>query len=273
MAWTRFDFMAGLQRHTFVPLWLGYILTVNAATHWRGGECMLASRPRLLALLFPASALFWWGFEYLNRFVENWLYHGHGADGAWAYGLLATLAFSTVLPAVLSTRDFLATFPRMYAPFAEFLPVPEVESRGVAAVGLAIGLCALLLLGVLPNLTYPFLWLAPLLVLASARVLRGYPSVFRRLRAGDWREVVLLALATLACGVFWELWNVFSLAKWTYQVPYVHALEIFEMPLPGYLGYLPFGLECGIVAELAFGRRALYFDRLADTSTPTATQG
>jgi hypothetical protein len=30
----------------------------------------------------------------------------------------------------------------------------------------------------------------------------------------------------------------------------VHRFEIFEMPVLGYAGYLPFGLECAVVADL-----------------------
>ena len=38
-------------------------------------------------------------------------------------------------------------------------------------------------------------------------------------------------------------------------MPYVHRFQIFEMPLLGYAGYLPFGVECEVIAEL-FLRRA-----------------
>lgn len=31
--------------------------------------------------------------------------------------------------------------------------------------------------------------------------------------------------------------------KWKYNVPYVGFLKIFEMPILGYFGYLPFALE------------------------------
>jgi hypothetical protein len=34
-----------------------------------------------------------------------------------------------------------------------------------------------------------------------------------------------------------------------YHVPFVQRFHIFEMPLLGYAGYLPFGLECLAVAE------------------------
>ena len=67
---------------------------------------------------------------------------------------------------------------------------------------------------------------------------------------GDWRPVVSAAMAALICGFFWEMWNYYSLAKWIYSVPYVHRFEIFEMPILGYMGYLPFGLLCMAIVEL-----------------------
>jgi hypothetical protein len=66
---------------------------------------------------------------------------------------------------------------------------------------------------------------------------------------------VRYALAALVCGFFWEMWNWHSLAKWVYDVPYVTRFKIFEMPLLGYFGYLPFGWECGIVAAIVGGRK------------------
>jgi hypothetical protein len=57
-------------------------------------------------------------------------------------------------------------------------------------------------------------------------------------------------LGALICGFFWEMWNIGSLAQWKYSIPYVHRFEIFAMPLLGYAGYLPFGLECAAVGDL-----------------------
>jgi hypothetical protein len=56
LAWTRFEWMHPLQAHTFAPLWLGYIVLVNALTFRRTGHCMLLHRPRYFLSLFPLSA-------------------------------------------------------------------------------------------------------------------------------------------------------------------------------------------------------------------------
>ena len=46
------------------------------------------------------------------------------------------------------------------------------------------------------------------------------------------------------CGVLWEFWNYWALAKWRYVgVPVFPSVRLFEMPLAGYLGFPPFALE------------------------------
>ena len=47
------------------------------------------------------------------------------------------------------------------------------------------------------------------------------------------------------------MWNYVSLAKWAYSIFCVDRFKLFEMPLPGYAGYLPFGLECLLTLEMA----------------------
>ncbi|MCK5204889.1 MAG: hypothetical protein KAR15_13500, partial [Desulfobacterales bacterium] len=74
MAWTRFEWFAGLQPHTFTPLWLSFILVINGLCFRHNGHCMMLDRPLYFLLLFPVSSAFWWFFEYLNRFVQNWYY-------------------------------------------------------------------------------------------------------------------------------------------------------------------------------------------------------
>ena len=70
---------------------------------------------------------------------------------------------------------------------------------------------------------------------------------------GDWRPVVALALGALTCGFFWELWNFGSYPKWIYRVPIFGFWHVFEMPLLGYLGYVPFSWELFALVHLFFG--------------------
>ena len=234
------------RRHAFTVLWLGYIVVVNALAYRRAGRSPLTHRTKWFVALFPASAAFWWLFEYLNRFSGNWYYAGFTASGAWDYFVQASLPFSTVLPAVASTWAWLATFPRL-----DNLSLPAVRAgQWLAWAALMTGIVALMVLPFGREALFPMLWLAPLLVFAALQWLVVRETLLAPLAHGDWRPVLQPAAAALVCGFFWELWNYGSLAKWHYSVPYVQRFHLFEMPLLGYAGYLPFGVECAIVLQL-----------------------
>jgi hypothetical protein len=93
------------------------------------------------------------------------------------------------------------------------------------------------------------------MLIVSLESLAGRQTILSPLALGDWRGVWVAALAALTCGIFWELWNWKSLAHWEYAIPFVHRSQLFEMPLLGYAGYLPFGLECVAVANFCLSRQ------------------
>jgi hypothetical protein len=249
LAWTRFSWASALQPHTFTPLWLSYILVINALTYRRDGHCMMLNRPGFFLLLFPASTVFWWFFEYLNRFVQNWYYVG--ADfGPWAYLGYASLSFSTVLPAVLGTREWIAGSPWLRKGFGDLRSIRFSRPRLWAAAVLAAAGAGLFGLGIWPNWLFPLLWVSPLLIIVSLQAWLGEAHVLKDVARGDWRLVVSSAFAALFCGGLWEMWNYYSLAKWEYAIPFVHRYSLFEMPILGYGGYLPFGLECAVIGTL-----------------------
>jgi hypothetical protein len=249
LAWTRWPWFAQLQPYTFSPLWASYIVVVNALCCRRTGRSMLTDRPLFFGSLFPASAAFWWGFEYLNGFVQNWYYAGP-ALGPWAYFAVATLPFATVLPAVLSTRELVCSFAWVRRAFGHVPPVPwaahPILPRGVLAAA-AAGLAGI---GVWPDYLFPLLWVSPLLIIVALRHIRGASHPLRDFGGEDWTYAVSAVLAALICGGFWEMWNYFSLAHWQYSIPWVQRFEVFAMPALGYAGYLPFGLECAAVGNL-----------------------
>ncbi len=253
LAWTRFPWFAPFQRHTFTPLWLAYIVTVNALAWQRSGRCMMLHRPLYFAALFPFSAGFWWFFEYLNRFVQNWYYVGIADLSAWQYFWFATFPFATVLPAVLGTQEWLLTYPVYRQATGQSRPFRLAASRPFGIGLLLVAGFALAGLGVWPSVLFPLVWIAPLLLLLAVQLLTGAPSLLDAPARGDWSSMVAAAVGCLICGFFWEMWNIHSLAKWIYSVPYVHRFQLFEMPLLGFAGYIPFGIECLALGELLRG--------------------
>ena len=249
LAWTRFPWMTALQPHTFTPLWLAYIAVANALCCRRTARSLLTHRPFFFLSLFPASALFWWFFEYLNRFVQNWHYVG-ASFGPWEYFWYATLPFATVLPAVLSTQEFIRSFAGFQRAFGHVRPLSGFGHPILPWALLAAASGGLTAIGVWPSFFHSLVWVAPLLIIVALKSLRHETHPLQDLTRMDWTGPASAALAALICGFFWEMWNFYSLARWKYSIPFVHRFEIFEMPLLGYAGYLPFGLECVVIADL-----------------------
>ena len=253
LAWTRFEWLGPLQAHTFSPLWLAYILVVNGLCYRRSGVCFMTRRPGFFLLLFPVSATFWWFFEYLNRFVQNWYYTG--ADfSPWSYFWLATLPFSTVLPAVLSTREWLLTFSWFSTGFGNFRPFHLPLSNLIGWMFFFFAALGLTGIGIWPNYLFPLLWISPLLIVLALQSLFKESTLLTEMAAGNLSRAAASAAAALVCGWFWEMWNIFSLAKWEYSIPFVHRFQVFEMPILGFAGYLPFGLECTVIGDWIGGK-------------------
>jgi hypothetical protein len=236
VAWSRVPI---LTDYSFFPLWLGYILTIN-------GICEVLLRGSLMRRmgfsflwLFLLSIPMWWFFEYMNSIVQNWHYQFAYAISDLHYAIQASIDFATVIPAVLST-SFL--FYRWLHEHDYWRYRPWRPGIRALAVGILLGAGGLLLIDAFPRQAFPFVWIAPLLILEPIADRLGVRSLLSDVRNGNWTLPFSVMLATLFTGFFWEMWNFYSLPKWIYTIPYVDFWKVFEMPIIGYLGYLPFGL-------------------------------
>ena len=256
IAWTRFPWFQEFQIHTFTPLWIGYILVISGLTWKRTGSCLLKNRPRYFLSLFPLSAAFWWLFEYLNRFSQNWYYFGGQDLDSTTYFWSATLPFSTVLPAVVSSCEFLYSLPRLTHPFQAWWKIQIQQTKLLGWTFLLSATLGLVALGIRPDFFYPFVWISPLFILVGTQVIFDEHNIVECLQVGDWRPIVIPALAGLLCGVFWEMWNYHSLAHWEYAIPYLQGFKVFEMPIVGYSGYFPFGVTCITLVQYFTMRKA-----------------
>ena len=249
LAWTRFTWFTAWQLHTFTPLWLSFIVVINAMSYCRKGGCLMIDRAKFFFLLFPVSGLFWWFFEYLNRFVQNWYYLSPDYD-ALQYFIRATLPFCTVLPAVLSVQEWFLTYPSIHIAFKGSIPIRPARPKVLAWLVLAVASVGLALIGVYPNYLFGLVWISPGLIIIALQTLQGEKHILSDIADGDWTLAAASALSALFCGLFWEMWNYYSLAKWEYAIPFVNRFHLFEMPILGYAGYLPFGLECATIGGL-----------------------
>jgi hypothetical protein len=226
--------------YLFFPLWLGYILVVDSLVEKRTGNSLWSRSRKDFVLLFFLSAPVWWLFELINLRTGNWEYIGRDLFSPVDFNVLSTISFSTVIPAVFETAALMRSFGWM----ERFTSGPRVPATRAVFVGFfLIGLAMLALTLFLPTIFYPFTWISLLFIFEPINHWTGRPYFLRELREGDWRTVMSLALGALMCGFFWEMWNYYAFPKWTYHIPGVAFFHIFEMPLLGYGGYVPFALE------------------------------
>jgi hypothetical protein len=233
--------LSGLRTHyLFFPLWLGYSLIIDGITFKRKGSSLLTRNWRKYVFFFLMSIPVWWIFEGLNLRTQNWHYLGREYFTDLEYFLYASLCFSTVIPAVFGSAELVASFSWV----KNLKKGPRIPSNNTGlAVLFVIGIASLVLLLVWPKYFYVFLWLSVFFILDTLNHLNGHRSLVSSTDKRDWRPLVSLALGCLICGFFWEMWNYYAYPKWIYHTPGVEFLYVFEMPILGYLGYIPFSFE------------------------------
>lgn len=228
------------SEHSFFPLWLGYILIANGLSEVLFKTSLLRLLGWSFLRLFAISIPLWWSFEGMNAIVENWHYHFAHPISPIHYFIEASIDFSTVVPAVLSASFLLAAALQKFGsswPGAR----PNVSEKSLA-IAVLIGIGCYSALPLFPNETFPLVWIAPILILEPVAFSIRYPSLLRDVKTNGWTRLFAVMAATTVTGVFWEMWNYFSLPKWTYTIPYVGFWKVFEMPLLGYFGYPFFGI-------------------------------
>lgn len=245
----------------FTPIaWWGYILLLDGLIKKRRGVSFLADKPWLFGFLAASSALWWLVFEFYNGFIENWVYIGLPENIVHRYiGYL--VAFATIIPAVLSTYEFFLT----YWPSRDPLDFTKQPRASTLKAWFIVGFLFVTVPLFLPareirHYLFGFVWLGYIFLLEPLACVSGGYSLLRLWAAGARRLVWLILGSGAVCGLLWEFWNYWAGAKWLYTVPVFPAIRYFEMPLTGFLGFLPFAWECLMLAvftSLLFNRYPL----------------
>ena len=223
--------------------WTGFILFADAIVYRVRGNSWIRSAPREFVALSLASIPLWVVFEGYNLVIDNWRYVGlpeHRGLRLFGYAW----SFATISLAIFQGAE-LAAVARGCArgstssPRASTARPEPVEGRDWLVMGIGAAM-----------LIAPFLVPAEIAPYTAAPVFLGFifllDPINQRLGAESLTRdrTINLLLSGLLCGVLWEFWNYWARAKWIYTVPIMQQWKIFEMPLPGYLGFPPFAIEC-----------------------------
>ncbi|RMD66700.1 hypothetical protein D6817_03560 [Candidatus Pacearchaeota archaeon] len=224
------------EKFYFPIVWVAYIFLVDAIAESKRGKSFILSNPLTTLAMFIISVPFWHLFEYINLRLQNWSYIGTEFFGSYK-DVFAALSFSTVIPAFFLTLFLFYPFSR------EKLVAKKSLPRNRTNLFVLVGILLLLLPLIWPRYFFPVIWAFLIFLLDPLNYNLGQPSILRAYERNDKRFFVSVAITSLVLGFFWEFWNFWASVKWVYSVPFVGFAKIFEMPLLGYLGYVPFGFS------------------------------
>jgi hypothetical protein len=241
-----------ISQNLFFPLWLGFILLVDGLVLRRTGTSLVVRSPKIMVVMFIVASPYWWAFEGINQITQNWVYvTPTEEDSGGLVGVIqASLSYSTVVPAVFEVSELIGSFGFI----KRFARLPSlVLSRPQIILAGVFGLGSLVTMLIWPTYLFPMTWLCLFFIFDPINNLTGRPSIIAQVKNGDYRTVVAFALGALVCGFFWEMWNRDASVSWEYNIGYLDFARIFQMPLLGYGGYLPFGLETYAVFHFVAG--------------------
>jgi hypothetical protein len=226
----------------FTPIaWSAYILIADAAVLAITGRSRLNDAPSVLGRMALVSIPLWMVFEIYNFRLRNWTYVGVPASclaAVLGYGW----SFATITPDIFESADLVqAILPRVAGR-------PWTISRRAENLLMCCGVVCLVLPVALPQrigaYLFALIWIGFLLLLDPINRRFALPSFIGDLSEGSRRRFYAFVAAGWVCGWLWEFWNNWAAAKWHYTFPMFQRWKIFEMPVPGFLGFLPFALEC-----------------------------
>jgi hypothetical protein len=247
----------------FTPIaWTCYILLADAAVFAICGHSRLHDGPGQLAWVALLSIPLWLIFEAYNLRLQNWMYTGVPEPLPLAllgYGW----SFATITPGIFETADLIESF-------GWFQPVSPIRFSGGVQTGMIVfGAMCLLVPVIVPQMVaarlFVLVWIGFVFLLDPINFRLGWPSLIGDLAQGRVSRFYSLLASGFVCGWLWEFWNYWAEAKWHYIFPILQHWKIFEMPIPGYLGFIPFALECFtmyVIASWLLGRRTMESGRL-----------
>jgi hypothetical protein len=237
--------------HWFTPIvWTGYILFSDALVFGVRGRSLLTTDRIEFLIIIIVSIACWWLFEFYNapRFwqsdLELWWHYQNLEPNPYLRRFGYDWAFATIFPAMFLTAQLLRV--TVFKKLIRFRPL-YLSRAGLYLMIILGAVGAIVPLVFFSAWLAPVIWLGFIFLVDPINYLRGWPSIIGDLQQGSCRRLFSLLSAGGICGILWEFWNYWALTKWTYTVPYLGSVKVFEMPVLGYLGFPPFAVECWVM--------------------------
>ncbi len=229
-------------------VWPSYLIFLDGLLTLQTRASPIRRRPHHFATLFLASIVIWSIFDWINfYFIHAWTYFGLPPGDLRSRWWQYALAFGSVVPGMLLSGQVFLNLGAFQAMRGTAWRMPAWGYALILLIGVAMLLWPFFSRDPISNLT---LWTSLVLLLDPINRMLGRPSLLADWQHGWFGRTLAAAAAGLLCGLLWEFWNFWALAKWTYHLPFLgrwETVRYFEMPVLGLLGFIPFGPECWVM--------------------------
>jgi hypothetical protein len=234
------------MKHWFYTFaWWSFILFLDSLNFRLHGDSLLSQSVKRFFLLAFYSVSFWCLFEIFDLRLQNWSYHGLPASLPERW-LGYFLSYATVIPALKELEIFWHGFLK-----EKTLALFRLKaSRGLINGFYLAGAICLFLSLAWPRLFFPLIWLSFIFLLEPLNYSQENPSLLAEIEEGKWGRFWSVVLAGLSAGFLWEFWNYWAGSHWEYLLPYLDFARVFQMPVLGFTGFMPFALEAFATASL-----------------------
>jgi len=219
-------------------VWWSFILIVDSINFRKSSHSPLYDSPKDFIFSAFISVFIWLIFELFNLRLKNWSYH-ELPPHFWERWLGFFISFASVIPAIKEISFF---FENLFKE-RRSLPFSIRITKSLLNILIILGVFSVFLSLCWPRIFFPLAWLCLILLLDPFNYRLGNKSLLRELEAKKWIKPLCWLLAGFSAGILWEFWNFLAGAHWRYSLPYLNFGKIFQMPLFGYTGFLPFALE------------------------------
>jgi len=260
LLWGKFSEPRWLVQWALLPLWWGFVLVIDGLVYKRsGGRSLVNNEPTQLILMAVTSISGWFLFDYFNFFINlNWYYPAADSMKHDSFLLYAFFGSASFIPMAFEWYYLFRTF-RFFKGLYRRGPVVKFP-RWLRLSLIIVSFVLLCFTPYYPDHLFWVVWLVPVIILSIVidylRIWTPFDSIKT---AGNWTALLVIAPAFLVQGLILECWNYFSAyhlpdgsiqtyntAYWRYTIPWITKVKIFEMPILGYLGYVPFSVFCWI---------------------------
>ncbi len=218
--------------------WWSFILMMDSLNYRIRGSSLLSESFRNFLFTAFISVFVWLIFELFNLRLKNWSYHNL-PDSVTLRWLGYFVAFATVIPAMREIALFMeGLFKKKKLTLFRLHATPLL-----LRIFFVSGIIFFFLFIIWPRLFFPFAWLCFIFLLEPINIWLGNDSLWKDVEKRDWRRFWSWVSAGLVAGFLWEFWNFWAASRWEYSLPYLNFWRIFQMPVFGYTGFLPFALE------------------------------